>query len=107
MSHFECLTRNHMEPNPSIERTPSSRRLCQTLAEGRAHIFIDWLIYGLFVFGVKLLNVTAFKLKLALKLAAWALNIVLFIVSLVVLSTLKVLMCQAIFDSGGVSISPQ
>ena len=71
-------------------------------------MLVDWLIYGLLVFGAaKLLNVTAFKQKSASRLAAWSLSILMFIVSVVALSVLKVLRYQAISDSVGVPISPQ
>ena len=51
----------------------------------------------------KLLNMTAFKQKPASRLAAWSLTIFMFIVSVVVLSVLKVLWYQAV----GVPISLQ
>jgi hypothetical protein len=71
-------------------------------------MLVDWLIYGLLVFGAaKLLNVTAFKQKSASRLAAWSLSILMSIVSVVALSVLKVLRYQAISDSVGVPISPQ
>lgn len=71
-------------------------------------MLVDWLIYGLLVFGAaKLLNVTAFKQKSASRLAAWSLTILMFIVSVVGLSVLKVLRYQAISDSVGVPFSPQ
>ncbi|MGH8195640.1 MAG: hypothetical protein ACREQ8_14760 [Woeseiaceae bacterium] len=71
-------------------------------------MLVDWLIYGLLVFGAaKLLNATAFKLKPASGLVTWTLTILMFIVSVVALSTLKVLRYQAISDSVGVPISPQ
>ena len=71
-------------------------------------MLIDWLIYGLLVFGVaKLLNATAFKLKPASGLTAWTLTILMFIVSVAALTALKVLRYQAISDSVGVPISPK
>jgi hypothetical protein len=71
-------------------------------------MLIDWLIYGLLVFGVaKLLNATAFKLKPASGLAAWTLTTLMFIVSVVALTALKVLRYQAISDSVGVPVSPK
>lgn len=71
-------------------------------------MLVDWLIYGLLVFGVaKLLNATAFKLKPASGLAAWTLTILMFIVSVAALTALKVLRYQAISDSVGVPISPK
>lgn len=71
-------------------------------------MLVDWLIYGLLVFGAaKLLNATAFKQKPASGLVAWTLTILMFIVSVVALSALKELRYQAISDSVGVPISPQ
>ena len=71
-------------------------------------MLVDWLIYGLLVFGAaKLLNVTLFKLKPASRPAAWGLTIFIFFVSIVALTTLKVLRYQAISDSVGVPIKPQ
>jgi len=71
-------------------------------------MLVDWLIYGLLVFGVaKLLNATTFKLKPASGLAAWTLTILMFIVSVAVLTALKVLRYQAVSDSVGVPISPK
>lgn len=71
-------------------------------------MIVDWLIYGLLVFGAaKLLNATAFKQKPASGLVAWTLTILMFVVSVVALSVLKVLRYQAISDSVGVPISPQ
>ena len=71
-------------------------------------MLIDWLIYGLLVFGAaKLLNVTAFKQKAASGMAAWSLTFLMFIVSVLALSALKVLRYQVISDSAGVPISPQ
>jgi hypothetical protein len=71
-------------------------------------MIVDWLGYGLLVFGLaKLLNATAFKKKVASGLVAWTLTIAMFIVSVVVLSVLKVLRYQAISDNVGVPISPQ
>lgn len=71
-------------------------------------MLVDWLIYGLLVFGAaKLLNATAFKQKPASCLVAWSLTILMFIVSVVALSALKVLRYQAISDSAGVPIIPQ
>lgn len=52
-----------------------------------------------------LINVTTFKQKPAPRLAAWSLTILMFIVSVVALSALKVLRYQAISDSVGVPIS--
>ena|SRR3989344_5422584 len=71
-------------------------------------MLVDWLIYGLLIFGVaKLLNATIFKLRPAFHPAAWGLTILMFFVSVVALSALKVLRYQAISDSVGVSISPR
>lgn len=71
-------------------------------------MLVDWLIYGLLVFGVaKLLNATAFKQKPASGLAAWTLTILMFIVSAAALTALKLLRYQAISDSVGVPISPK
>jgi len=71
-------------------------------------MLVDWLIYGLLVFGAaKLLNATAFKQKPAPGLVAWTLTILMFVVSVLALSALKVLRYQAISDSIGVSIIPQ
>lgn len=71
-------------------------------------MLVDWLIYGLLVFGVaKLLNATAFKLKPASGLTAWTLTILMFIVSVAALTALKMLRYQAISDSVGMPISPK
>lgn len=70
-------------------------------------MFVDWLIYGLLVFGItKLLNATLFKLKPASRPVAWGLTILIFVVSVAVHTALKVLRFQAISDSAGVSINP-
>ena len=71
-------------------------------------MLVDWLIYGLLVFGIaKLLNATLFKLKPASRPAAWGLTILIFVVSIMALTALKVLRYQAISDSVGASIKPQ
>jgi len=71
-------------------------------------MLVDWLIYGLLVFGAaKLLNATLFKLKPASRPAAWGLTILIFFVSIAVLTALKILRYQAISDSVGVPIKPQ
>src|SRR4030095_5909065 len=69
---------------------------------------LDWLVYGLLVFGAaKLLKMTAFKRKPASRLAAWALTIVVFIVSVAAFSVLKALRFQAISESVGFPIMPK
>lgn len=71
-------------------------------------MLVDWLIYGLLVFGVaKLLNATLFKLKPGSRPAAWGLTILIFFVTIVALTALKVPRFQAISDSVGVPIKPQ
>lgn len=71
-------------------------------------MLVDRLIYGLLVFGVvELLNVTVFKQKPASRLVTWSLTILMFLVSAVALSVLKVLRFQNISNSVGVPISPQ
>ena len=71
-------------------------------------MLLDWLIYGLLVFGTaKLLNVTLFKLKPASRPVAWGLTILIFVVSIVALTALKVLRYEAISDSVGVPIKPR
>jgi len=71
-------------------------------------MLVDWLIYGLLVFGVaKLLNATLFKLKPASCPAAWGLTILIFFVSAVTLTAFKILRYQAISDSVGAPIRPQ
>jgi len=71
-------------------------------------MLVDWLIYGLFVFGVaKLLNATLFKLKPASRPVAWILTILMLVVSLAALSALKVLRYQILSDDIGVPIKPQ
>ena len=71
-------------------------------------MLVDWLVYGLIVFvATKLLNATMFKLKPASRPAAWGLTIVMFFLSVVALSTLKILRYQAISDSVGAPISPR
>lgn len=71
-------------------------------------MFVDWLIYGLLVFGAaKLLNATLFKLKPASRPAAWGLTILFFFISVMALTALKILRYQAISDSIGVPIKTQ
>lgn len=71
-------------------------------------MFVDWLIYGLLIFGAaKLLNATIFKVKPASRPAAWGLTILIFFVSTAVLTALKILRYQAISDSVGLAIKPQ
>lgn len=71
-------------------------------------MLVDWLIYGLLVFGAaKALNVTAFKQKPASSFAAWSLTVMMFFVNVIALSALKVLRYQAISDRFGFPISPQ
>ena len=69
-------------------------------------MLVDWLVYGLLVFGAaKLLNSTLFKLKPASRSTAWVLTILIFVVSIVALTVLKVLRYKIISDSVGVSIN--
>lgn len=71
-------------------------------------MFMDWLIYGLLVFGaVTLLNATAFKQKPASDLVAGSLTVLIFVVSVAVLSALKALRYQDISNSIGVPIIPK
>ena len=71
-------------------------------------MLVDWLIYGLLVFGIaKLLNATAFKLKPASRPVAWGLAILMFFMNAVALTALKVLRYQAISDTIGFTISPK
>lgn len=70
-------------------------------------MLIDWLIYGLLIYGVaKLLNATYFKLKPASRSAAWWLTILIFFVSAVVLTTVKIMQYRAISNNIGISINP-
>ena len=70
-------------------------------------MLLDWLVFGLLVFGVaKLLNVTAFKTKPASSSATWGLTIAAFFLNLVALSFIKVLRYKAISDSLGGTIFP-
>ncbi len=70
-------------------------------------MLVDWLVYGLLVFGLaKLLNATAFKQTPASGVAAWTLTTMLFLVSVFALSALKLLIYDAIFDDVGARIRP-
>ncbi|MFV7642881.1 hypothetical protein ACNPK3_20380 [Shewanella algae] len=70
-------------------------------------MIIDWIIYGLLIWGLaSLLNNTAFKNTPASKLAAWSLTIVIFLVSVVALSVAKYIRYQMMSDEIGVSINP-
>jgi len=65
-------------------------------------MIIDYLVYGLMVFGVAtLLNATLFKAKPASSSAAWGLTIAVFFINLVVLSTLRAFRYKAISESLG------
>jgi hypothetical protein len=70
-------------------------------------MIIDWIIYGLIVWGVaSLLNYMAFKSKPASKGAAWGLTVLVFFVSVVALSAAKFIRYQVISEEVGVSINP-
>lgn len=70
-------------------------------------MIIDWIIYGLLIWGLaSLLNNTTFKKSPASKIAAWSLTIVIFFVSVVVLSVAKYIRYQVMSDEMGVSINP-
>ncbi|MBS0497618.1 MAG: hypothetical protein JST38_03885 [Bacteroidetes bacterium] len=67
---------------------------------------VDWLTYGLFVFGTaKLLNATAFKQRPTSGFLALSLTVLIFIGSVAALPTLKLMRHQAISDSVGASIT--
>lgn len=71
-------------------------------------MFVDWLIYGLIIFGfATVLNKTAFKAQPASKGATWGLTILIFLLSVAVLSAAKVIRYQAISDSVGTPITPR
>lgn len=70
-------------------------------------MLVDWLIYGLIVWGLAtVLNKTAFKVQPATKGSAWGLTILVFFLNIATLSAAKVIRYQAISDSVGVPISP-
>lgn len=53
-------------------------------------MIVDWLLYGLIIFGLaKLLNNTVFKTKPASKQAAWILTIVIFLLNLAIWSVIR------------------
>ncbi|MGH2359077.1 MAG: hypothetical protein ACRDGM_00820 [bacterium] len=65
-------------------------------------MIVDWLIYGVLVFAsVKVLNSTVFRTKPASQLAAWTLTAVVFVLSVVVLSTLKALRFRSMSEGLG------
>lgn len=71
-------------------------------------MLIDWLLYGLLTWGlVALLNTTAFKRRPASRGTAWALTVVMFIVSLVAMTALQFLRYRMISDNLGFEIRPR
>lgn len=69
-------------------------------------MFVDWIFYGLIILGLATVpNEITFNAKPATKRAAWGLTIIMFLLSIVVLSATKTIWHQAISDSAGVSIS--
>lgn len=71
-------------------------------------MLIDWLIYGLLIFGiVALLNATAFKSQPASRLAAWSLTVVIFLVNLVAMTALQYVRYRAISNDLGLEFRPR
>jgi hypothetical protein len=71
-------------------------------------MLVDWLIYGAFVFAiVKLLNGTVFKTAPASTSVSWILTIVVFLVSVVVLSTAKAFRFQTLSQDLGFTLTPR
>lgn len=71
-------------------------------------MIVDWLIYGVLVFAsVKALNTTLFRTKPASQPVAWALTAVVFVLSVVVLSTLKTLRFRSMSEGLGFPLTPR
>ena len=70
-------------------------------------MIIDWLIYGLIIWGLAvILNRTAFRDKSATRIIAWALSIFLFFLNIIALSAAKFLRYQIISEDLGLKITP-
>ncbi|WP_372828098.1 hypothetical protein [Polaromonas sp.] len=71
-------------------------------------MIIDWLIYGIFVWGVvALINAMAFKQQPANRPTAWVLTIVIFFINLVAMTVLQHLRYQVISQDLGLQIRPK
>lgn len=65
-------------------------------------MLFDWLIYGLLTWGLtSLLNASIFKQKPASRATAWTLTVAMFVVSLALLSIVKLIRHQVLSDSLG------
>lgn len=71
-------------------------------------MLIDWLIYGLVIWGVvTLINATAFKSQPASRLVAWSLTVVVFFVNLLAMTALQYVRFRAISNDLGLELRPR
>lgn len=71
-------------------------------------MLVDWLICGALIFAItKIINATLLKSKPASPFLAWTLTTIIFVVNIIVFSSMKYMQYEAISENIGTKIAPK